>query len=663
MGYVDLYATKYAYVDALGEYDSHSNALQPVHGNGKLLLRFPALDDSLKFRAISTDLYFFVSGQGNSYIKRQTVLPEDFDAETVTYDTIPQSADASEYALNKKVGVFWDTFDGQSGTIYHGAAEAPDSVVKRTCILDDFLIENYSYPSSLSFRTPLFSGWTRPFLRVNYSDADVGAINVDVNSATNMNPHAALTFTWSYALRMGTVAPLAVTAETFYWKTSEESTYHSISATPGAKRLVVPAETFPGASTIQYFVRVTCNSGVSTDSGVMSTSTAAPAVGISLTAPDRTVEICDEVIKFRWTVTGQSGYGFAKTELRYRRNGGEWTSLAEVQAPATEYDAPANTFQVGSIEWSARAYNADNVASNWASMSFVAFGSPAAPAVSVDAVPFATVSWQSAGQQASQLEIDGEAVGVFFGEGVSQYAVRTPLSDGNHSARVRVQNQYGLWSEWTSVVFYVENTPDEQITLQGIFGADAELGWSTASAVQDFLIFRDGALIGHTSAPSFTDRHVLGAHEYYVINRLQDGNYDRSNTVSGTLSTEQPLIALLSGGAWLPLRYSDRSTAEQRFRWGLTHSLRHMSGARFPVLELSPYEDLSGTYDAAFLDAAGAAAFRELLGRVVILKSREGKVLVGALTDCSEIVNTFYLSFSFTVEQIHWEDYVDDENA
>lgn len=663
MGYVDLYATKYAYVDALGADDSHSNALQPVRGNGKLLLRFPALDDSLKFRSITTALYFHVSGRGYSYIKRQTVLPEDFDAETVTYDTIPQSADASEYALNKKVGVSWNTFDGQQGSISHGAAEARDSVVKRTCILDNFLIENYpTYPSSLSFSTPLASGSARPYLRVNYSDADVGVYNVTVNSATNMNPHKALTFTWSYSVPADTAEPLAVTGETFFWKTSEESSYHSIAVSPGARQAVVPAETFPGASTIQYFVRVTCNSGVSADSDVMSTSTAAPAVGISLTAPDRTVEIYNEVIKFRWTVTGQSGYGFAKTELRYRRNGGEWTSLAEVQAPATEYDAPANTFQAGSIEWSARAYNADDVASDWASMSFVAFGSPAAPAVSVDAVPFATISWQSTEQEAYQLELDGELLGTFFGYG-RQYKLQTPLEDGSHVARVRVQNAYGLWSQYGEVSFSITNDPGGEIALDGTFAVDAALFWISADLTADFLIFRDGALIGHTAGDRFTDRFVLGAHSYYVINRLPSGNYSRSNTVKGKMCTRRPLIALLSGGEWLPLRYSERSMTQQSFTWQKTHSLRHIAGATFPVLEISPYEDLSGAYDAAFLCPQDAERFYRLLGQVVVLKSKGGKVLIGAITSISEIVNTFYQACQFTLEQIQWEDYVDDSNG
>lgn len=156
---------------------------------------------------------------------------------------------------------------------------------------------------------------------------------------------------------------------------------------------------------------------------------------------------------------------------------------------------------------------------------------------------------------------------------------------------------------------------------------------------------------------------MLGEHEYFVINRLPSGNYSRSNTVTGRMCVRRPTVAALDGGEWIELKYSEKSMPEQRFTWSQTHSLRHISGAKWPVLEVSPFEDLSGTYDAAFLCACDAAAFRELRGKVVIMKSRDGKVVIGALVNVSEVVNAFYLSMQFTIEQIHWEDYVDDADG
>ena len=39
------------------------------------------------------------------------------------------------------------------------------------------------------------------------------------------------------------------------------------------------------------------------------------------------------------------------------------------------------------------------------------------------------------------------------------------------------------------------------------------------------------------------------------------------------------------------------------------------------------------------------------------------KVVIGALVSVSEVVNVFYLSMQFTIEQINWEDFVDDQNS
>ena len=102
---------------------------------------------------------------------------------------------------------------------------------------------------------------------------------------------------------------------------------------------------------------------------------------------------------------------------------------------------------------------------------------------------------------------------------------------------------------------------------------------------------------------------------------------------------------------------------QQSFTWTKTHSLRHIAGATFPLLELSPFEDLSGAYDAAFLCAQDAERFYRLRGQVVILKSKDGKVLIGAITSITSVVNTFYQACQFTLEQIHWEDYVDDADG
>ncbi|MBO7176679.1 MAG: ATP-binding cassette domain-containing protein, partial [Clostridia bacterium] len=48
-----------------------------------------------------------------------------------------------------------------------------------------------------------------------------------------------------------------------------------------------------------------------------------------------------------------------------------------------------------------------------------------------------------------------------------------------------------------------------------------------------------------------------------------------------------------------------------------------------------------------------------LRGKIVIIKSRRGKVTVGGLTSIRRTISEFYIVYDFTVQEIDWEDFVD----
>ena len=57
-----------------------------------------------------------------------------------------------------------------------------------------------------------------------------------------------------------------------------------------------------------------------------------------------------------------------------------------------------------------------------------------------------------------------------------------------------------------------------------------------------------------------------------------------------------------------------------------------------------------------FIDALNRQGLYD--GRIVIVKSRGGEVLIGALTKLSKRLKDFYITYSFSVQQIQWEDMV-----
>ena len=207
----------------------------------------------------------------------------------------------------------------------------------------------------------------------------------------------------------------------------------------------------------------------------------------------------------------------------------------------------------------------------------------------------------------------------------------------------------------------MENVPNGSITLTGEFGADADLYWEYEGSddPETVAIYRDGKWIGTADGlTSARDRLVLGEHEYRVEYWFADGNYTRSNTVSGTMDCSTPMIAEISGGPWLKLRLSEHETRTQKFTRRRVSALSHITARAYPVLELSAYEDLTGGFDCAFRDRNEAKNFERLFGRTVILKSPGGMVIMGGLTDAEKTVTKYYAAYSFSLQQIHVEDFV-----
>lgn len=376
-------------------------------------------------------------------------------------------------------------------------------------------------------------------------------------------------------------------------------------------------------------------------------------------SPINSVEDGSAAITLRWSLSNASGIAPTKTDLQISTDGSTWSDLATVTGGASSYAVPGDTFAAGSVYWRARAYNRDNVAGSWsAAVSFIVIAAPAAPTVLCDGAPFATITWRGNGQQAYRVTVDGKVYGPFFGTDKS-FTLRDYLADGEHSVSVEIQGSYGLWSTPGVYDFTVENVPGDPVTLSVRFGIDAELSWTTESAVADFLIYRDGVQVGHTNSDRFVDRLSLGKRSFSVVNRLADGNYTRSNVVTGLLWLEGVAIAAFSGGEWVYLPLSDKSDREQAYTRSRDYSLRHITGAKLPFLEISPYEDRQGSYDCAFRCEDQAAPLLALLGSPVIVKARGKNVLVGPFASVNKVQGDFFVSFSFTVPASHYEDYVD----
>ena len=489
-----------------------------------------------------------------------------------------------------------------------------------------------------------------------------------LNSPTGGNVNATEPITFACTLRTDGVPyqPFTVTAATFYWRSRATDPYTQVSMTPdGANASVtIAANTFPTGS-IDWYISATDNLSATTQTSVYTISTLASAIDAQPVSPVNTVEISNDDIEFVWRFASTSGDPQNGAELQYSLDGSTWTQLASAQGTVTSVIVTANTFHAGTVYWRVRAFNGVGDSGPWSAVAqFMAYGAPEAPTVTVDAVPFATIRWQSDGQVSYEVEVDGQVYGPFLGT-EKAYQLYDYLEDGSHRARVRVLGEAALWSVWGETLFDITNVPTSTLTLRAKTDVDTELTWVGGSG--NYYVYRDRKLIARTNWNSFADRTALGVHEYRVVERLESGNYNGSNLLTRTMEVDYMHIAALEGGSWVEILHTLKGQSDPSYTYNAETESVHQDNSEFPVVSIGPYLDERASYSAVFLytEPDEHRRFRALFRKPVILKTTDGVVMIGVLNAWERSPKTsrakqYYTAYTFNLQRIDWEDFIDD---
>ena len=337
-------------------------------------------------------------------------------------------------------------------------------------------------------------------------------------------------------------------ASTTWWLSSQYSSeyawyiYHDGTAYnqyfgPSSTMRVVPAFVIPQSTQLEddqnqygdYFIK-----GLLPNDEITATTT----------KPKNTYAGSWDAINFEWTYASREGLAQKKYELQYKdASHADWTALASAESANTNVNIPPNTFAAGIVKWRVRCTNANNQVSVWSEeASFTAQGKPPAPTVYATSSPRPEITWTGEGQLAYQIKIDNVVLHTAYSTD-GQYKVKEYLADGAHIAAVRIQNEYGLWSDWGTAEFTVANTPGAPITLFAAGGEKATLAW-TETDHKTYYIYRDDIPIAKTTAHTYSDQMAIGTHKYKVRGVAGD-SYSMSNEVTVTLSVDAPEIAAL----------------------------------------------------------------------------------------------------------------------
>lgn len=631
---------------------------------------------------------------GNDYTKVKTVLANgsSLPLVTITYDNAAKIKSKVSYSNSQLTGTIsntvaktltWDLVEDTSAVSGYCADptwnQASAGFKYRKAGESTWITRNASGSTkSITIPAGTFQSGASYEYQITVTDEDgtvsstsvytftVAATSVTPSNAPTSgyaNPRNPISFGWVYQSTAG--GTIASGATTLHWRVSGAETWNDVQAAAGVNSLTIPANTFPTASTIQWYLSGSDSTGYASQTSTYSFSTAAGLVRATAISPSNTIESNNKPITFKWSYSSPDGFEPTRYELWWKlpsEASNQWHELADRTSADTSYTVPADTFPAGEIQWLVHAYNIDEVKGPDTIVSFISYGAPAAPAVYAEAVPFATIEWQADDQQAYQIKVDDIIYGPYFGT-EKIFSIPDKMEDGEHTIGVSVVGTYGLWSEWGTAIITVANQPGEEIIMAGESGVDNMISWSTEEETADFLIYRDDVQIGHTAQTAFADRLAAGEHRYYVINRLESGNYSKSNEITLETETEETYIAAMDGGEWLKIKYSKMEMRDPEYEVSADGSFYHLAGDEYQSGSLSGHKESKVSFSALFLreQETERKQFENMLGKEIILKFRDGTVFPTVLNNWKkELKKLSWTTYSFTLQRIETGDYVDD---
>lgn len=536
----------------------------------------------------------------------------------------------------------WNSIEGSGGQCYVPANTFPAGDVEWYATVTDNLGRVWSSPT------------------YTISTADTAAVVTPQSPKDGFaNEREPITFTWTYSSKYNKQSKADL-----YWGVTGGEWQFLGTAEGNVRSFTAPAGFFEGQQVVHWCIQGYNADGVAGQFSEPASFTTADsaAVGTPL-SPSNTVEDGNNPITFTWQHANNTGTEQSAADLEWSSDGATWNALTTIEGSEKSFTAPGDTFPAGTIYWRVRTYNSDGVAGAWsAALTFISVAAPAAPTVKADGKPFSAITWQASGQQAYSVKIDGVEYGPYFGAGKS-FKLKEKLADGAHSASVKIQGNFGLWSQEGTTDFQIGNIPGAAIKLKVIFDHAPRLNWSTEGTYSAFQIYRNGKLVGKTTGTSFVDNLAIGNCSYQLVGIMADGNYTESNIVKGAVCLPCTMICELERREWQKLELSAKSYPERNFSESQNHSNRHFCGAALPVLELSQHRNKSGSYEAAFKCRKDAEAFEKLMGKVVCIKSKPDDMIIGGLLDWQKLQGEFYAAYSFTVSAIYWEDYRDETDS
>lgn len=476
------------------------------------------------------------------------------------------------------------------------------------------------------------------------------------------------TFSWTFAYDQNAIiGTLSQQAAQVQFNISGTTTTYDIAGATNSKTIL--ANTLPSSGTFTWRVRVQSSESIWSDWSAWYTISTTDTVQRTCAKLSPSGYIDSSTINsFSWISTSTIGTSQTGFDIQTSEDNATWVDLIHQTTINESYSVPANTFTGDIKYWRVRSYNSDGLAGVWSSATPIyVITAPAIPTIIyATATNQPTIKWAGAGQEGYQVQIIQEDNLIYDTEMIAGYdttlKIWQPISNGTYMARVRIQNQYDLKSEWATYNLTIATTPATTIALTGVSGSVSNiLTWIVETAGEyNYRIMRDGYFIAETANMYYSDYTACGEHDY-VIRIVQDDIISDSNETTLTCSPGSILLA----PAETPMNYIEckLSSSERQKQYSASSNIIQVfvSGRDEPISIIPDFIGFSISVDFVERATDNFAFYKLWMQKIPFIYRDQYEQKHYVIIDSLNCVPTpKYNYYTFTVKETAYEERVED---
>lgn len=499
----------------------------------------------------------------------------------------------------------------------------------------------------------------KPYIRVTYDDIPPDKPSSLYPNGVTVNPRDVIRFAWSHNSKEGNEQK----GFTLQYSLNGGTTWTTINETTPNQFYDMTADTLPAEGIVLWRVRT-----VDGNDEVSEYSTASFSLGVLPQRPPIPLapisQYIDEnkPVRFEWNFLGGSPNEYqTKFDLQYSTDGGSnWTTITE-ETEDNFYILSENTLNSGVITWRVRTYNNwDEVSPYSEERSFTVIGSPPIPLITdVTNQGRPTISWQSSGQHLYELQILKDEVVIFDSGSIPStedrnFKLPVYLEDGNYKFRLRIYNEFNLFSEWAEKNFTISTVKPQKPIIE-VFNGEYSVTIKLQNQGSKNLIYRDNIFIGEVKGNTFIDFTGENNKEYQYFVRTVDNNdnFNDSDIKLGKCKFNGNTLALADNPKnFLKLKFGYNERPKKSDSFSANGNLVYYDGRKYPVAEFSEFDNRTKTLTFAVKTISEVEKIIEMIAerKIFLYRDYEGTNMYGSILSISyeKVLLGYEISFTIT---------------